>query len=287
MLPLDCLVAALALFAGAAWAQTPPNFQPSTNVNLPATFDENKTVGAPSFFPLGGVFSMNATQSQPTVYLPANTTMLGNGTLPATYILMMVDPDAPSPSNTSISDVLHWLQPGIRQSRSVETTTTEHGVALAMLSNSTAPLAPYMGPHPPSVAPHRYILMLFRQPDPSDFIPPPGFEAFFNGSQRTNFNLTSFLGAAGLGSPVAANYFLCGNETTGNGSETYNGTDAAPGVNPSATGPSSGVTPTTSPSPRVSPSSSSAASSGAGKAATLGFGALSGAVVAAVWLLGC
>lgn len=43
--------------AGTTLAQTPPYFTPSTDVNLPATFDVNST--SPDFFVVGGVFSIN------------------------------------------------------------------------------------------------------------------------------------------------------------------------------------------------------------------------------------
>lgn len=47
----------LGLLAGSVLAQTPPYFDPSSGVNLPATFDANSTT--PQFFVNGGVFARN------------------------------------------------------------------------------------------------------------------------------------------------------------------------------------------------------------------------------------
>ncbi|KAK8190498.1 phosphatidylethanolamine-binding protein [Phyllosticta capitalensis] len=293
------LLSLLLLSAGAALAQTPPNFSPSSSERLLATFDQNTT--DPFFFVLGGVFERNSTQSAPQIYLPANRTTLGpptNSTLPATYLILMVDPDAPSPQNTSRSEILHWMQPGARLSRSTETQTA-NDTAISMLSaadTGTAAVVPYQGPAPPSEAPHRYIVMVFRQPEGSDnFTLPADYEARQGGQNRTLFNATDFVQKANLGDPVAATYFLVGSMTQGNGTDTYNGTGAAAGIgnsslgNGNATnstggggGGSSGGEGGTTPS-GTAPTDSG---SGAERREKLGLGALIGALAGALWLIG-
>lgn len=184
----------------------------------------------------------------------------------------MVDPDAPSPQNTSFSQILHWLQPGVRLSRSVEPTAGPNNTGLvSMLSEAdtdTAAIAPYIPPAPPSVAPHRYIIMLFRQPGDADgdFELPESFEQYKGGEERTGFDAEEFVKAAGLGEPLAATYFLVGKETTGNGSATYEGDDAAAGIGGNTTVPAS-ATASTSASAAGASGSASTTASGSGAAA--------------------
>ncbi|KAF4545410.1 Phosphatidylethanolamine-binding protein PEBP [Lasiodiplodia theobromae] len=258
--------------AGTTLAQTPPYFEPSTDVNLPATFDANTT--SPDFFTVGGVFSINATQEEPQLYVTTNATYVThtNGSQPPTFIILMVDPDAPSPQNTSFSQILHWLQPGVRLSRSVEPTPGPNNTALvSMLSEAdtdTPAIAPYIPPAPPSVAPHRYIIMLFRQPGDADgdFELPDGFEQYKGGEERTGFDAKEFVEAAGLGEPLAATYFLVGKETSGNGSATYEGDDAAAGIGGNTTVPASATSSSAS-------ASAAGASGSAGASATASGGA--------------
>ncbi|KAH7009155.1 phosphatidylethanolamine-binding protein [Macrophomina phaseolina] len=216
------------LLAGTAGAQTPPFFDPRSDVNLPAAFDVNSN--RPQFFINGGVFGVNATQSVPQLYLPVNFTT--NGTTPATFIVLMVDPDAPSPQHPSVGEWLHWLQPGVRLSRSIEPIEGPTGTALAILSASETgaeAIASYQEPSPPSLGPHRYIIMLFEQTD-SDFKLPPSLSRYDGGAARDHFNSSEFRHAAGLNTPLAATFFIVGNSTEGDGSLTYTGDDAAAGI---------------------------------------------------------
>ncbi|OJD30731.1 protein heading date 3a-like [Diplodia corticola] len=282
-------------------AQTPPYFTPSTDVNLPATFDANSTT--PDFFVVGGVFSINATQSAPQLYLPSNSTFAttSNASNPATFILLMFDPDAPSPQDPSKAQILHWLQPGVRLSRSIEPTASpSSGAPLSMLSaadTSTPALVPYQGPQPPSVAPHRYIVTLWRQPNSTGFEVPEAWSGYVGGENRTGFDAAKFVEDAGLqGGLVAATYFLAGKETVGEGRETYEGDDAAAGIGGNtsvpvnASGSAGAATATTT---TVSGGSSSATadaasateSSGAGRLGGVGAVVVAG-VVGAVALLG-
>ncbi|KAL1637795.1 hypothetical protein SLS56_000350 [Neofusicoccum ribis] len=289
-------ILSFSLLAASALAQTPPNFSPSTDVTLDATFDSNSTT--PAFFVNGGVFARNATQTAPQLFLPANTTF-ANGTQPPTFLILMVDPDAPSPQDNSRGEILHWIQPSARLSRSVESVTGPNGTSLAMLSaTDDEAIVPYAGPAPPSVGPHRYIIMLFRQPSADGFELPDQFAQYADGAQRQNFNASAFVAAAGLADPIAATYFLVGNGTTGNGSATYTGDDAAAGIGGNTTSSSGGASASGSASPSGDASEtggSSASGTASGAAATqssgsgaekLGVGALVGAVAGAMVLLG-
>jgi phosphatidylethanolamine-binding protein len=143
----------------------------------------------------------------------------------------MVDPDAPTPENTSLSQILHWLQPGL----TLQASSGSQAAIPYVLQASTPAVAPYARPMPPPYSrAHRYIQYLWAQP--ADFSIPPAFSGF-SGENRTNFNISEFAAAAGLGSPLYANYFLCSNGTgaiapNATGSGGTNGSIPAPTTTP-------------------------------------------------------
>ncbi|XP_021912028.1 protein MOTHER of FT and TFL1 [Carica papaya] len=95
----------------------------------------------------------------------------------------MTDPDAPSPSEPSMREWVHWvvvdIPGGTNPTRGKE-------------------ILPYMGPRPP-VGIHRYIMVLFQQKRPLGLIEQP--------PSRANFNTRLFAGHLDLGLPVATVYF--------------------------------------------------------------------------------
>ena len=69
--------------------------------------------------------------------------------LNSTFVLVNVDPDAPTPQNRSVSEVLHFMGGGYKVSGNI----ADHGFMLA--SNVTA-VMPYFPPSPPNTSdPHR------------------------------------------------------------------------------------------------------------------------------------
>ncbi|XP_010260703.1 PREDICTED: protein MOTHER of FT and TFL1 [Nelumbo nucifera] len=101
------------------------------------------------------------------------------------YTLVMTDPDAPSPSEPSMREWVHWI--------------------VVDIPGGTSPskgkeILPYMGPRPP-VGIHRYILVLFRQrySMKDAVIQQP--------ATRANFNTRAFANQLDLGVPVATIYF--------------------------------------------------------------------------------
>ncbi|XP_062087359.1 protein MOTHER of FT and TFL1-like [Humulus lupulus] len=100
------------------------------------------------------------------------------------YTLVMVDPDAPSPSEPSLREWLHWIVIDIPEG--FEATKGQE-------------LVEYMGPQPPTGI-HRYVLALFRQSGGS-MAGAPAPEI------RSNFSTRQFAAHYGLGPPVAALYF--------------------------------------------------------------------------------
>ncbi|CAN6478739.1 unnamed protein product [Victoria cruziana] len=99
------------------------------------------------------------------------------------YTLVMTDPDAPSPSEPSMREWVHWI--------------------VADIPGATDPsqgreILPYMGPRPP-IGIHRYVFVLFQQQAPATMVTAP--------PTRANFNTRAFAARYGLGLPVAAVYF--------------------------------------------------------------------------------
>ena len=167
----------------------------------------------------------------------------------------MVDPDAPAPQFPFPGQFLHWLQAGLTFPNSSAADLTEP----ATIS--------YARPTPPNFSvPHRYTFFLYIQP--SDFAVPTSPVDFtvFNATTRLSFDVEQFAREAGLGEPLAANYFLCGNQTTGFGNAT---------AFPTATAAMTGISGTGSPIPTFT--------SGAGKMA-LGLWSIAGALVAGAFV---
>ncbi|XP_040998498.1 protein MOTHER of FT and TFL1 [Juglans microcarpa x Juglans regia] len=112
---------------------------------------------------------------------PPKMTLSGNSD--ELYTLVMTDPDAPSPSEPSMREWVHWIvvdiPGGTNPTRGKE-------------------ILPYVGPRPP-IGIHRYILVLFRQRAPLGHVDQP--------ASRANFNTRIFAGQLDLGLPVATVYF--------------------------------------------------------------------------------
>ncbi|KAK9843950.1 hypothetical protein WJX81_000276 [Elliptochloris bilobata] len=99
----------------------------------------------------------------------------------ATFTLLMVDPDAPSPHDPKYRNWLHWMVvniPGV---------DTQRGDVIV----------DYMGPSPLKGR-HRYVLLLFKQSGRMDARAPHA---------RQSFTVRDFARGHGLGDPVAAQFF--------------------------------------------------------------------------------
>ncbi|BBH04169.1 Phosphatidylethanolamine-binding protein family protein [Prunus dulcis] len=104
-------------------------------------------------------------------------------TPPRSRSLVMTDPDAPSPSEPSMREWVHWI--------------------VADIPGGTSPvrgkeILAYVGPRPP-VGIHRYILVLFQQKGPMGLVEQP--------SSRAHFNTRFFAAQLDLGLPVSTVYF--------------------------------------------------------------------------------
>ncbi|XP_010912811.1 protein VERNALIZATION 3-like [Elaeis guineensis] len=128
----------------------------------------------------GSELKPSAVVHQPRVEIPGRD-------MRTLYTLVMVDPDAPSPSNPTKREHLHWLVTDIPE-------TTNSGFGNEIVG--------YESPRP-TAGIHRFVFVLFRQ-EVRQTIDKPGW--------RQNFNTRDFAALYNLGPPVAAMYFNCQRE---------------------------------------------------------------------------
>ncbi|KAL6132394.1 hypothetical protein ACLB2K_064637 [Fragaria x ananassa] len=108
------------------------------------------------------------------------------------YTLVMVDPDAPSPSDPNLKEYLHWL------------VTDIPATAGAVFGQE---IVCYESPRP-TAGIHRFLFVLFRQ---------LGRQTVYAPGWRQNFNTRDFAELYNLGSPVSAVYFNCQRESGSGG----------------------------------------------------------------------
>ncbi|KIW05256.1 uncharacterized protein PV09_03789 [Verruconis gallopava] len=112
------------------------------------------------------------------------------------YLHVNLDLDAPFASFNLLSPILHFLQGDL--------TVGNNGI----LESSSPPLTYWARPGPPpGAAPHRYVSILYEQPESfnSDHSVVP--EGGMARMARMKFDLAAFEKKAGLGKPVAGAYF--------------------------------------------------------------------------------
>uniref|UniRef100_A0A1D1XP41 Protein HEADING DATE 3A n=1 Tax=Anthurium amnicola TaxID=1678845 RepID=A0A1D1XP41_9ARAE len=117
---------------------------------------------------------------------------VGGNDLRTFYTLVLVDPDAPSPSNPTLREYLHWLVTDIPA-------TTDATFGRELLC--------YESPRP-TTGIHRLIFVLFEQLDRNTVDAP---------RLRQNFFVRDFAMQYNLGPPVAAVYFNCQREAGSGG----------------------------------------------------------------------
>ncbi|KAF8509998.1 phosphatidylethanolamine-binding protein, partial [Hysterangium stoloniferum] len=152
---------------------------------LPDT-EEKKAVDPP-----GKNFTRPQTLNSPTWSIPFVDSKL----LKETFVVAMVDPDAPTPQNPTSSQIRHFLGGDFK---------LEHQVGIgAVLVNNTPALTEYHQPTPPNTSDaHRrdfcqYTWLIFRQS--VDF--PTNISQSISG-----FNISAFAEEFHLGPPLAGNF---------------------------------------------------------------------------------
>ncbi|KAJ5404539.1 hypothetical protein N7509_004410 [Penicillium cosmopolitanum] len=133
------------------------------------------------------------------------------------YIMLSLDIDVVMPNTGTQTVVLHWYQPHLAfncTNGNQDEDTSRRLIPDNNINSTTDYLAPYIAPQPPPNSHHRYVFLLFAQPPDYRFpkcfshIPPKTPDA------RAGFDLRQFMHAAGLGPPVAVNYFYGRNQAS-------------------------------------------------------------------------
>ncbi|KAL4733254.1 phosphatidylethanolamine-binding protein [Aspergillus similis] len=172
-------------------ASTPSGFEPAVANDLAMVYADDTYVHA------GSPFQKTVpTVDVPTLYLP-----FGEST-GARYAAVMVDYDV-NVYGTEMT-ILQWYQPSLAA-------VSSSGDALSVV-DASAPSASYISPSPIEGPAHEYVVMLYLQP--ADFSLPECLQSSaLPETGRAGFNLDEFVQAAGLGDPVAANWFKMQNPT--------------------------------------------------------------------------
>jgi len=231
-------------------AQSAPDFPIQVEANLRVDFLNSST----SVQPAGLLLPRDSVLYAPTVYGPEGATE------EATYILFMVDQDVNLGNGTTV-EFLHLFQPnlvGISEELSVQPNAQNATTAIG---------AEYITPTPPGGdGPHRYDLLLYPQPE--GFAVPEAFASFSppaDVNARFPFNMSGFAVAAGLGQPIAANWFRVVNDTT---TETGSSTALASATSTTSGSEGTGSATTTSASSDANTSTSSSPSASASSSAS-------------------
>ncbi|KAK2415980.1 hypothetical protein P8452_61009 [Trifolium repens] len=153
-----------------------------------------------SYVPLlvtyGNINVTNGRELKPSQVANQPQVKIGGNDPSTFYTLVLVDPDAPSPSNPRFREYLHWLVTDIPA-------TTE-----ASFGNE---IVGYEKPRP-TLGIHRFVFILFRQ-QCRQRVSAPGW--------RQNFTTREFIEIYNLDKlPVAAVFFNCQRET-GSGGRTF------------------------------------------------------------------
>jgi hypothetical protein len=178
-------------------AQTPPNTQPATNATISASYGEIRIAH-------GNIVPQTSVLSPPDITFPATPS-----------ILILIDLDAPLPSNRTFAPLLHYM------------------VASSPSTNNITAIAVYIPPHPPAgSSAHRYEMLTYERTGSVNeaFVIPEGFGPYtLNAESRLKFDLEGFVQAAGLKGPIGGNYFLVKPEA-GNATVTTSAVGTATGT---------------------------------------------------------
>ncbi|EJD44480.1 PEBP-like protein [Auricularia subglabra TFB-10046 SS5] len=164
------------------------SFEPTLAVELTFDHDGFKIPIVP-----GVLLTINQTAAEPQIALRTSTNVEGTG-----YLVAMVDPDAPTPADRSVSQVRHFL------AANYVAGPAQDGVHV--LTSSTAPVGKYAGPGPAAPSdPHRYTFVVYEQPRAA--IQAPTGE---NNAPFLRFNLGEYIAKVDGLKLVGATFFLVG-----------------------------------------------------------------------------
>ncbi|KAF2756590.1 PEBP-like protein [Pseudovirgaria hyperparasitica] len=138
----------------------------------------------------GKFFRASECKIEPTITIQTDTELES-----ASYTLLLIDPDAPTPDDPKFAYWRHWILTGLSPSKGGATTESKSAVT------------PYLAPGPKDDSrPHRYLFLLFREPRGYDLTTNDvGGEEFV---QRRSFRVADFVKSKGL-ELVSLDWMLC------------------------------------------------------------------------------
>ncbi|KAF5353389.1 hypothetical protein D9756_008063 [Leucocoprinus leucothites] len=115
------------------------------------------------------------------------------------FVIIAIDPDAPSPQEPIFGPVRHFLGGDFSPLK-----LGPFGLETPLLVNSTPAISEFLQPGPPAGSdPHRYIFLAYNQPkgfDQQKLVTPQ--------TNVLNWDLKDFVDGVGLGDPIAGTYML-------------------------------------------------------------------------------
>ncbi|KAI2642748.1 phosphatidylethanolamine-binding protein [Xylaria nigripes] len=162
------------LVPGSAAEIIPDDFYPTIKLNV--SFGEKAVL-------LGNFFRAGECKQAPTITFGAEAGAPDS----ATYVLIMTDPDAPTPDDPKFAFWRHWVFSGLQPQEDLDVEG----------ANSFEELTAYLGPGPKDDSkPHRYLFLLYREAEGLDLTKDQvGGEEFV---QRRSFRLAEFAEKYGL-----------------------------------------------------------------------------------------
>lgn len=135
------------LVPGSASELIPSSFTPSTALKI--SFGD-KSVD------LGNFFRAGECKVAPTISFGPPEEEAGDASNAPSYLLILTDPDAPTPDDPKFAFWRHWIVGGLQPLAGVD------GVAQVAVTKPT--ITEYLGPGPKDDSkPHRYLFLLYRE----------------------------------------------------------------------------------------------------------------------------
>ncbi|KAI8624347.1 PEBP-like protein [Xylariaceae sp. FL1651] len=135
--------------------------------------------------------------SKPPPTFSISTTALKSAAPGTKYVVVGIDLDAPFPSFSFMSPILHGVQIDL-------VAGDADGDGFAPLQGPAEWVVPYIGPGPPKPsAAHHYVFMVFEQPQGID-----AAKVKVGMMARMRFDEEGYEKKIGLGEVIAGNYFL-------------------------------------------------------------------------------
>lgn len=115
----------------------------------------------------------------------------------------MVDLDAPTPQSPTNAQIRHFLGGNFKLEPS-----GSNLLGPTILRNSTPAVTEFHQPTPPAGSdPHRYVFLLFKQPEDFNAKTPTLVNA---STSIQNFNISQFAQEIGMGNPLGGSFMLVG-----------------------------------------------------------------------------